>query len=71
MRISRKKSMEKGKRGRRKDPEARNNVVSLRINDQEKRLLDRFTQATRKNVSDLVREALELWQSKHKRLVLG
>lgn len=40
------------------------NVVSLRVSDQEKRLLERLTEATSLNVSDLVREALGFWLSK-------
>lgn len=40
------------------------NVVSLRVSDQEKRLLERLTRATSQNVSDLVREALGFWLAK-------
>lgn len=40
------------------------NVVSLRISDQEKRLLERLTKATSQNVSDLVREAIGFWLAK-------
>lgn len=40
------------------------NVVSLRVSDQEKRLLERLTRATSQNVSDLVREAIGFWLAK-------
>ncbi|MBJ6752454.1 ribbon-helix-helix protein, CopG family [Geomonas anaerohicana] len=40
------------------------NVVSLRVSDQEKRLLERLTKATSLNVSDLVREAIGFWLTK-------
>ena len=71
MRIKEKRQAEKpARKARRKLPEAKHNVVSLRMNDQEKRLLDRFTEANRKNISDVVREALQLWQAKNRRLVL-
>lgn len=40
------------------------NVVSLRVSDQEKRLLERLTKSTSKNLSDLVREALGFWLAK-------
>ncbi|WP_224982955.1 ribbon-helix-helix protein, CopG family [Geomonas agri] len=40
------------------------NVVSLRVSDQEKRLLERLTKATSLNVSDLVREAIGFWIAK-------
>jgi Arc/MetJ-type ribon-helix-helix transcriptional regulator len=46
---------------RKKEQEVLNNVVSLRLSDQEKHQLDRVTAATRKNVSDVVREAIEFW----------
>lgn len=72
MRLSRTQFPAKpGRKARKKDPEALNNVVSLRISDQEKRVLQRLTEATCKNVSELVREALDLWLSKNKRLAAG
>ena len=57
------------RKGRKKDPAALKNVVSLRINDQEKQVLDRCAKATRKNVSEVFREAIELWLTKHKPLL--
>ena len=56
----------KRKNAKKKEPILKN-VVSLRVSDQEKRLLDRLTAATSKNVSDLVREALGFWLAKGRR----
>ena len=36
-------------------------VISLRVNDQEKLLLDQISRKKSKNVSAVVREALEQW----------
>ena len=51
----------KKKQRRRRDEYARKNVVSLRIPDQEKKILEKISEASSKNVSEVVREALELW----------
>ncbi|HEY5514312.1 MAG TPA: ribbon-helix-helix protein, CopG family [Geomonas sp.] len=58
------------KNGSKKDEKAMNHVVSLRVSDQEKRVLERITESTRKNVSDVVREAIEFWLSNRKRFCL-
>lgn len=52
---------------RRRDEHALTNVVSLRISDQEKQLLERITKSTSKNVSEIVREAIEFWLAKRQR----
>jgi hypothetical protein len=39
------------------------NVISLRINDHEKRELENLTKATSKSISDIMREAIDLWRS--------
>lgn len=46
------------------------NVVSFKINDQEKKLLENLTQSTSKSVSDIMREALNVWKSRRARLCL-
>jgi len=46
------------------------NIVSLRISDQEKRVLEGITKSSRKNLSDVVREAIEFWLAKRGRLCL-
>jgi len=55
---------------RKKVPKALNNVVSLRISDKEKRVLDRITAANRMNLSDVVREALDFWLTRRKGICL-
>jgi hypothetical protein len=49
-----------GKTGR-KDETARKNIVSVRVSDQERQLLESITKTTYRNVSDLVREAIGFW----------
>ena len=61
-------SMNKSKR--RKEADALSNVVSLRISDQEKRELEKITKSSSKNVSEIVREAIEFWISRRKRFCL-
>jgi len=46
------------------------NVISIRISDQEKRKLERLVKRTSKNVSDIMREALELWSAKRRSLCM-
>jgi len=55
---------------RRKDDTILTNVVSLRISDQEKRVLEKITKSTSKNVSEVVREAIEYWLAQRRRLCL-
>lgn len=61
-------SMKKPKR--RKDADALSNVVSLRISDEEKRELEKITKSSSKKLSEIVREAIELWISRRKRFCL-
>lgn len=58
----------KFKRG--KEEEILHNVVSLRLSDQEKRELEKITKTSAKSVSEIVREAIELWLTRRKRLCL-
>ncbi len=55
---------------RRRDESALTNVVSLRISDQEKRELEKITKSSARNISEIVREAIEFWIAKRKRLCL-
>lgn len=55
---------------RRRDECALTNVVSLRISDQEKRELEKITKSSARNISEIVREALEFWIAKRKKLCL-
>ena len=60
----------KTKLRRRRDDTVLTNVVSLRISDQEKRVLEKITKSTSKNVSEVVREAIEYWLAKRRSLCL-
>jgi hypothetical protein len=60
----------KQKAKRRRDESALTNVVSLRISDQEKRELEKITKSSARNISEIVREAIEFWIAKRKRLCL-
>ncbi|MDD2733692.1 MAG: ribbon-helix-helix protein, CopG family [Desulfuromonadaceae bacterium] len=46
------------------------NVISLRISDQEKRTLEKLTSKTSKSITDIMREALTLWSSKRRSLCM-
>ena len=60
----------KQKAKRHRDESTLTNVVSLRISDQEKRELEKITKSSDRNISEIVREALESWIAKRKRLCL-
>lgn len=46
------------------------NVISMRISDDEKKSLEKLTSTTSKNISDIMREALNLWSSKRRSLCM-
>jgi len=46
------------------------NVISLRINDEEKKTLEKLTKTTSKSVSEIIKEAIELWITKRRKLCL-
>ncbi|MSN26057.1 MAG: ribbon-helix-helix protein, CopG family [Geobacter sp.] len=46
------------------------NVISLRINDNEKKSLEKLTKATSKSISEIMREAIDLWTSKRRSLCM-
>lgn len=65
------KSLEKElKRPRRLTEKPLDNVISMRISDQEKRILERLIKRTSKNASEIMREALNHWISARNRLCL-
>jgi hypothetical protein len=47
------------------------NVISLRINDDEKMALQKLTKTTSKSISDIMREAIDLWRSKQRKLCIN
>jgi hypothetical protein len=46
------------------------NVISLRINDEEKKALEKLAKSTSKSISDIMREAIDLWTSKRRKLCM-
>ena len=46
------------------------NIISLRISDQEKRTLEKLIAKTSKSVSDVMREAIALWSAKRRNLCM-
>ncbi|KAB0670234.1 CopG family transcriptional regulator [Oryzomonas sagensis] len=46
------------------------NIISLRINDDEKRALEKLTKSTSKNISEIMREAIALWSQNRRKLCL-
>ncbi len=46
------------------------NVISLRINDNEKKSLEKLTKTTSKSISEIMREAIDLWTSKRRSLCM-
>lgn len=46
------------------------NVISLRINDNEKKSLEKLTKTTSKSISEIMREAIDLWCSKRRSLCM-
>lgn len=65
------KNCDKEMNGTRRTPEKTlGNVISLRISDQEKRVLERFIKRTSKNASDIMREAMNQWISSRNRFCI-
>jgi len=46
------------------------NVISMRINDDEKKVLEKLTKSTSRSISDIMREAIDLWTSKRRKLCM-
>ena len=55
---------------KRKETEQLQNVISLRINDEEKRALEKLTKSTSKSITEIMREAIDLWSSKRRKLCM-
>ena len=55
---------------KRKEADQLQNVISLRINDEEKKALEKLTKATSKSISEIMREAIDLWSAKRRKLCL-
>jgi len=46
------------------------NVISLRINDDEKKTLEKLTKTTSKSITEIMREAIDLWRSRQRKLCM-
>ena len=55
---------------KRNRPEQLQNVISLRINDDEKKALEKLTKSTSKSISEIMREALDLWSTRRRNLCM-
>jgi len=53
-----------------KESEQLQNVISLRISDEEKKTLEKLIRTTSKNISEIMREAIELWRSRQRKLCM-
>lgn len=60
----------KATKKKRKEADLLQNVISLRINDDEKRTLEKLTKTTSKSITEIMREAIDMWQSKQRRLCM-
>ena len=58
----------KRRTAKRKEKNVLKNIISLRVSDREKKVLEKITESSSMSVSDVVREALEYWLSKRQRL---
>jgi len=66
-RVSREPKSFKKKKSR---TEQLQNVISLRVNDEEKRSLEKLTKSTSKSISEIMREALDQWRSRRRNLCM-
>lgn len=46
------------------------NVISMRVNDADMKALEKLTKATSKSISEIMREAIDLWSSKRRELCM-
>jgi flagellum-specific peptidoglycan hydrolase FlgJ len=55
---------------KKKETDQMQNVISLRINDDEKKTLEKLTKTTSKSISEIMREAIDLWRSRQRKLCM-
>jgi len=60
----------KSTKKKRKETDQLQNVISLRINDDEKKTLEKLTKTTSKSITEIMREAIDLWRSKQRKLCM-
>lgn len=46
------------------------NIISLRINDKQRITLEKLSKATSKSISDIIREAVNSWSARRRKLCL-
>lgn len=67
---TRKHCAKEDKQLRKRQVKKLDNVISVRISDHEKHLLQRIIKRTSKNASDIMREAILLWSSRQRALCM-
>ena len=60
----------KSSQKKRNRAEPMQNVISLRISDEEKTALEKLARSTSKGISEIMREAIDLWISRRRRLCI-
>ena len=60
----------KSSKKNRKETEQLQNVISLRISDDEKKTLEKLIKTTSKSISEIMREAIDLWRTKQRKLCM-
>jgi hypothetical protein len=60
----------KASRKKRKKTEQLQNVISLRINDDEKKTLEKLIKTTSKSITEIMREAIDLWRARQRKLCM-
>ena len=60
----------KSSKNKRKETERLQNVISLRINDDEKKALEKLIKNTSKSVTEIMREAIDQWQARQRKLCM-
>ncbi|MHB8057020.1 MAG: ribbon-helix-helix domain-containing protein [Desulfuromonadaceae bacterium] len=60
----------KASKKNKKETEQLQNVISLRISDDEKKTLEKMIKTTSKSISEIMREAIDLWRSKQRKLCM-
>jgi hypothetical protein len=60
----------KSSKKKKKETEQLQNVISLRINDDEKKTLEKLITTTSKSITEIMREAIDLWRSKQRKLCM-
>lgn len=60
----------KSSRKKLKETEPLQNVISMRINDDEKKTLEKLTKTTSKSITEIMREAIDLWRARQRKLCM-